>query len=661
MRRTALLILAVAGGLVALVLIGVAIALATVDVQRLKGPLTARLAAATGRTVTITGPLALDLSLTPTLRADGVSLGNASWGSVPVMVQARQVEAQVALLPLLQRRFDIVRVTLVEPQITLETNRQGVGNWEFGNAAPAASPVAPPGPASMPEAAALAGPAIGVRELEIRNGVLRYRDGASGAVTPVQIDSFVVRASSPDAPIAGEFRGSVSGVPLSLRANLGSLALLRSQRWPYPLELDGDVAGRSTTVKAKLTPAGNTLRADAISAMFGGVAVDGSVTVDRSGQRPRYVVDLHLPRFAPDVLALAAGTGATTTSPGPAAAKPTPPASRAPIVPATTLPLDVLHAADAEGRVRVDQVPLAHGQTLDQLDVAFGLRDGRLALTRVAGALLGGTLTARATLDGNGAGAIDVHAEGRDLDLARVLALVGSPRPVTGGKTRLTLDAQARGASPHAWIASMDGNALLLVGAAQLRNVSGNTSKLDELGAAVNPFRNVHDATDLRCAVVRLPVRDGVAHVERSIAFETAELGVSASGTVDFRNETIDLALHPQLRQGISLDIAGLADAVRLRGPFSSPQVSIDPAKSATALARIGAAIGTGGWSLLGETLVNATSNADSPCAVALDATGAKAAAQAKADRKAGSNAGNKAAPALPGNLGKALGRLLGR
>jgi uncharacterized protein involved in outer membrane biogenesis len=679
MRRSVFIILGVAGGLVALVLIAAAIAVATVDVNRFAGPLAERLRAATGREVKISGPLALDVSLTPTLRPDAVSLGNAPWGTTPAMLQARRVEAQVALLPLLQRRFEIVRVALLEPQVTLETNAQGIGNWQF-HTAPAAANAAP---APGPESAALAGPAIGIREVEIRNGVLRYRNGATGAVTPVTIESFVLRSRDADAPITGEFHGSVDGVPVGLRVNLGSVAALRAQRWPYPLAIDGDVAGRNAALTAKLTPQGDVTRLDALALSFGALNVDGTVTVDRSGKRPRYVVDLHVPRFAPEALALtvargagAGSSGGTAGAPGAAdkAAAGKAAAGKAAadkgqagkdaradaIVPDQALPLASLRDADGEGRLRVDAWPLAHGQVLERRDVTFTLQDGRLTLGKLTAAVLGGAVSARGTLDGNGAGAVDVHAEGNDLDLSRILALVGSPRPVTGGKTRVRIDARASGASPRAWVSSLSGDASLLVGPAQLRNVSGNVGKLDELGAAVNPFRQLRDSTELRCAVVRVPVRDGVARIDRTIAFETAELGVSASGTIDFRHETIDLALHPQLRQGISLDIAGLAEAVRLRGPFSAPQVSIDPAKSATAIARIGAALGTGGWSLLGETLINSAAAADSPCAVA---QGAKPAAAPAAPARAGERQrdARKPVPQMPGEVGKALNRLLGR
>ena len=61
-------------------------------------------------------------------------VANAPWGQAPHLLAAKELEAQVALLPLLRRRFELVRLNLVEPVIALETHRDGRGNWELGAA-----------------------------------------------------------------------------------------------------------------------------------------------------------------------------------------------------------------------------------------------------------------------------------------------------------------------------------------------------------------------------------------------------------------------------------------------------------------------------------------------------------------------------------------------
>src|SRR2546421_7996074 len=110
MRRTALIILAVAGGITALVLIAVAIAVATVDLHTLIGPVQARVKAATGRDLAINGPIDLKLSLEPKVVFSDVTFSNAAGSKVADMVRAKRIEAQVALLPLLSRRFEVVEV-----------------------------------------------------------------------------------------------------------------------------------------------------------------------------------------------------------------------------------------------------------------------------------------------------------------------------------------------------------------------------------------------------------------------------------------------------------------------------------------------------------------------------------------------------------------------
>jgi uncharacterized protein involved in outer membrane biogenesis len=648
MRRTVLIILGVAGGLVALVLIAVAIAIATVDVNTFAEPLAARVRAATGRNFTIGGPIGLRLSLEPTLRIDNVALGNVPWGRTPAMLRAARVEAQVALLPLLHRRFEIVRVTLVDPVISLETDRQGNGNWIFGE--PASKPAAAPPPG--PEATLAAGPAFGVGEVEVRNGRIRYTDGVTGDVKDIAVESLTVQSRDAAGPIVAEFRGNVDGVPIALKGNFGSRQALLASQWPYPVDIAGTVAGRSATVKGKVTPAPGSTRVEELQLAFGDLALNGTLVVDRSGPHPRYVIDMHLPRLAPEALALPAAASGGGSPPGKAA----PPAPSHYVVPDQPLPLASLRAADAEGTIAIDTIALPHAQTIDHARLRFGLHNGRLDIVELAGKGFGGSVLARGVLqalDDPARGAsVDVHAEGRDLELGPILALQGAPREVSGGRTRFTFDGKASGPSLHDWAATLDGNVLLLVGPAHLKNPPGSsTAVLDRVSGAVNPFRDKKGGTDLKCAVVRLPVHNGVARTDHSIALETEEIGVSATGTLDLRNETLDLSLKPQVRSGIPLDVAGFADVVRVSGSFRDPQVGIDPAKSAAAIARIGAAVGTGGWSLLGETLLNNSAAADSPCAIAL---GAKPAAPPPSA---------SSAQAVPhaADLGKALGKLFGR
>ncbi len=109
MRRTFFIILAGAGGLVALLLIAVAVAVWRVDPNDFVAPIQARIKQATGRDVTIRGGIDLKVSLTPKVVVHDLAVANAPWGRAPQMMTTKQFELEVALLPLLHKRFEAMR------------------------------------------------------------------------------------------------------------------------------------------------------------------------------------------------------------------------------------------------------------------------------------------------------------------------------------------------------------------------------------------------------------------------------------------------------------------------------------------------------------------------------------------------------------------------
>src|SRR5215472_15028056 len=159
--------LAVIGGIVVLLLVAVAIAIRSVDVREFVAPLQQHVKAATGRDLAIRGDISLKVGLEPKLVIDDVALSNASWAKQPQMISAKQLEAQIALLPLLRKRFEVVSFKLVSPAIDLETDSRGNSNWEFP--ALAASPrTGTPAPSGGTLSAFAAG------DLSISDGALTY-------------------------------------------------------------------------------------------------------------------------------------------------------------------------------------------------------------------------------------------------------------------------------------------------------------------------------------------------------------------------------------------------------------------------------------------------------------------------------------------------------
>jgi uncharacterized protein involved in outer membrane biogenesis len=324
-------------------------------------------------------------------------------------------------------------------------------------------------------------------------------------------------------------------------------------------------------------------------------------------------------------------------------------------------PIDVaaLKDFDAEGEVTIGALTLPDGHKLEQVHVQLTMAGGRLDIPVLQATTFGGTILARAQIDASRApdAAFSTHVEAKNLDLGAILTAAGVHREVRGGKTELKAEVSAHGASLHQWASTANGNIIAVVGAATLSGGKVNPdSSLDRLAGAVSPFRETDATTQLQCAVIRLPLKNGVASVDRSIAAETSKLGATASGTLDFRDEMLDLTFHPQIRQGVKIEIPQVAELVRLRGPFASPSVGVDATAAAETVARLGAAVYTGGLSIIGESLLaQARGDPGAPCQIAL---GHGASTNAAAEKPATEA---KSPATATQDVGKALGRLLGR
>jgi hypothetical protein len=104
-----------------------------------------------------------------------------------------------------------------------------------------------------------------------------------------------------------------------------------------------------------------------------------------------------------------------------------------------------------------------------------------------------------------------------------------------------------------------------------------------------------------------------------------------AAGTINLRNETLDLALRPNVKEGLGIGAASLAELVRVTGTLSNPSVGIDTLGSARAALSVGGAIMTGGLSLLGEAALRKGTADPQPCQTALAGGTASRAAQGDA------------------------------
>lgn len=195
------------GGFVGLLTAALLILPWLIDVDAYKPEIVAQVKRATGRDVTIDGPIRLSLLPTPSVELDGVKFFNLAGSQNPIMVEVTSVTVKPSLLALLAGDIEVAGVTLVEPKIVLEITSEGKPNWELAPSAaepgPAAATPNPPKPLSL-------------GRLTVENGTLTFNDSRTGLSVAAEKANFGASVGSIEGPYSLAGGATVNGAPLKI-------------------------------------------------------------------------------------------------------------------------------------------------------------------------------------------------------------------------------------------------------------------------------------------------------------------------------------------------------------------------------------------------------------------------------------------------------------
>ncbi len=238
-----------------------AIFLASFDPNSLKPRIVDAVRRMTGRELTVAGNIRLEPSLWPTIDLAEVSLSNPPGFSRPQMATLRHLRLEVSLPSLLAHQAVIERLVLVDPDILLETDRDGHPNWQFTREAEPSGPPAA-GPADSTSAASTSAASgtskrvtVSVQAISIQDGLIAYRDGRTGGLAyAVQVPALTATAATPDAPVHIEASAIHNGMAFTLAADTGSFARLQDRQAvaPWPVKLTLSAAGAHVTADGSI-------------------------------------------------------------------------------------------------------------------------------------------------------------------------------------------------------------------------------------------------------------------------------------------------------------------------------------------------------------------------------------------------------------------------
>jgi uncharacterized protein involved in outer membrane biogenesis len=261
----------------------------------------------------------------------------------------------------------------------------------------------------------------------------------------------------------------------------------------------------------------------------------------------------------------------------------------------------LLQSADIDLELTVDRF-IADTLNITDLYVGFHLQDGSLSINparfRDEPGSFDGSMSLRPLDEGysfNLSMLIDnVHL--------RLLASVDqdiSEVPPLGG--RITLSGQ--GDSPHAIMATSNGEIKIRQGAGRTKAVSGSMifgDILMQVLRTLNPLQRSDPYRHVECGIYDVTIADGIATI-KTVALQASRSTMVATGQINLRNEKLNIGFRAHPREGIGISLGTVANQLlSLRGTLRSPSITIDAMSSVTTT---GAAVATGGLSLLARGL----------------------------------------------------------
>lgn len=377
------------------------------------------------------------------------------------------------------------------------------------------------------------------------------------------------------------------------------------------------LAGATTAFPHPVDLAGN-LRHDASGVYLDDLDLAGGET------RIQGSVDVRLPRAgdelphvrvdatAPDLYLADLGLDPTPDQPTTAE-----PGSRTSYFSTSPLSLKSLETFDLDLELEVHTL---HSRALDYESVSFRGRGRRgvLEIVSTQRMLGGGESSLELDIDASAARpevVVNLMLDGIDPGKFRALK---DGEGSYGGDIDVEVRFTGRGDSVHEIMAGADGHFLIRINRAVLPNRQLNLLSADvlfEIFRIVNPFDRQAQNMEIECGVIGFVVRGGRAVADKSIVIKGSRLLIIGEGEIDLGTERLALVMRPKAQEGIGLSTSGLVKFIGVGGTLSAPEYRTDPKGLLMTGASIGAAVASGGMSLLLQNMFDRLTTGGKECA----------------------------------------------
>lgn len=611
----------------------------------------------TGRQLTMDN-IRLRPSFNPIVEVQNVTFSNATWAKSSEMVSAQSIELGFALLPLFQKKIEIDTFTVHNAVVNLEINSQGKANWEFsdtqsGELKKISSSnwgligVAYAEDMTMSDSQVTGGEFslsdVVVRNLLLDNVQINYTDTAQTVqsykinnlklteadLNNINFDFNVNDGLYTGTGIAGGFSKleDVKGYPLQGQFDVMGIQattdVLLYDLMGGDIRFKGNVSaqgflgknsGYNESVNANIEGNLKKIKADIQSLMFAGNQIKGTVSVDLNQQVPAIRANLNS-----DKIDLASFTKKTQSM---AAFSLVKEAKATTLVPNEVIPYQYLSDVDAKADVYIGLLSNANVELAKDLTLQAEVVKGILNVKLTKGMIFNGDATAAFNVNASQKSVL-FKMDVKRLNLKQALAAAGDIKAAldfrSGSETDIVVNLIGQGDTFADVVDTLNGHFITIMEQSQLHIGNIGLLKGNIISQLLDTLRITkgNDDLNLRCAVVRADLKDGMAQIPNGITVNADKFTIVATGDVNLKKDELNLSFKPFAGKLTDTNIAKvLSSLVKLTGTIQNPKIRVD---SANAIKTIVGVTTTGPVYLGSQMLLE---NDGSPCYTALQGTG---------------------------------------
>ena len=357
----------------------------------------------------------------------------------------------------------------------------------------------------------------------------------------------------------------------------------------------------SFTLNARVTGAGGVLRIDDMLTTLGTSDIKGDIEY-RRGDIPHLTVDIESDSivFAPLL---------EDREPE---YDPTPEFDDGRLIPDFTIPFEAMAKLNAS--VAID-IGALRRDTLHIREIVWraSLQDGVLEVSEAGFQAKSGAVGARALLDPNGGqGSASIELVARDFafgmtDINADLAMTGD----------IEFNLESTGNNLRSLLGNASGVLFLNTRGGRRPNnrfmgaLYGNM--LEEIVGTINPFSKTETHTSYDCIIVPVEFNSGVVTGNPRVLIATDKMQMVVDPEIDLKSESLEVNIRTIPKKGISFSAGEIINPyIKVVGTLAAPRLAVD---ETGVLLSGGAAIATGGLSVLARAAWTRLSRAKDPCA----------------------------------------------